>query len=429
MQDEDNIYCGIGPVPKKKKLGTMSQCATKKQLRYYGIKKVDPIILKLSLDNENKKNKKTENKLVGEMSALRSRVKRLTSKLDSKKITEDERREIKKEQLEAVKNLNEVVREYNSIQSKINKVDQKVVQLDKYEIKQLKNTFNSTVQEAKEYGTEIIKQAKKLEKQIQKQPEILIEEILGAPSIKEREAEINRLKSKIYNPEFDKLQQEYLKELELERKKIEHKRKKKQTKKSNIYCGIDLPKNHKRGTMSECVKRGEVKYFGVKKVDPRLLKPPKMKELEELITPIKPIEKPKPIPKPIPKKIIGITEISLRENEIEKEIKKIKKTKPYFYLDRKEIDKLAKGFSDLIKEFREYEPNEQMTIKQEYDKRLKDIALGILYEDYKKNEKKTLAAIYEYWGHDRGTERIVNYLIHEKNLDKKIKKETEREEE
>ena len=41
-------YCGIGDVPKGHKRGTMRECAEKKQIRYYGIKKIDSKTLDLS---------------------------------------------------------------------------------------------------------------------------------------------------------------------------------------------------------------------------------------------------------------------------------------------------------------------------------------------------------------------------------------------
>jgi hypothetical protein len=42
---EDNVYCGIGKVPKNSKIGTMKQCADRKQIRYWGQNKVDSSIL------------------------------------------------------------------------------------------------------------------------------------------------------------------------------------------------------------------------------------------------------------------------------------------------------------------------------------------------------------------------------------------------
>lgn len=42
------IFCGVGKVPKKSRRGTMRECAEKKQIRYYGIKKIDAKTLDLT---------------------------------------------------------------------------------------------------------------------------------------------------------------------------------------------------------------------------------------------------------------------------------------------------------------------------------------------------------------------------------------------
>jgi len=47
----------------------------------------------------------------------------------------------------------------------------------------------------------------------------------------------------------------------------------------NIYCGIgDIPKNNRRGTMKECVEKGQIRYYGIKKIDSVTLKSLKKKE-------------------------------------------------------------------------------------------------------------------------------------------------------
>ena len=41
---------------------------------------------------------------------------------------------------------------------------------------------------------------------------------------------------------------------------------------SDIYCGAkDVPKNKRRGSMKQCVEKGQISYFGIKKVDSKLL--------------------------------------------------------------------------------------------------------------------------------------------------------------
>jgi len=50
-------YCGVGKVPKGQKRGSMKECAMSGQIRYYGLKKVDPKIVEYA-----KKAKKGETK-------------------------------------------------------------------------------------------------------------------------------------------------------------------------------------------------------------------------------------------------------------------------------------------------------------------------------------------------------------------------------
>lgn len=41
---------------------------------------------------------------------------------------------------------------------------------------------------------------------------------------------------------------------------------------SEPYCGIgDVPKGSKRGSMKECVEMGQVRYYGIKMIDSKLL--------------------------------------------------------------------------------------------------------------------------------------------------------------
>ena len=42
----DNMYCGIGPVPKGKVRGTPEYCIQTNQIRYYGLVAIDPSLLK-----------------------------------------------------------------------------------------------------------------------------------------------------------------------------------------------------------------------------------------------------------------------------------------------------------------------------------------------------------------------------------------------
>jgi hypothetical protein len=76
MSKKKSIYCSIGEPGKNKRRGSMRECAEKKQVRYYGIKKIDPRLLEAS--KKGSKDSKMRDKLAIKMVGLRGRVTRLT---------------------------------------------------------------------------------------------------------------------------------------------------------------------------------------------------------------------------------------------------------------------------------------------------------------------------------------------------------------
>lgn len=47
------IYCGIDKCPKNKRIGTMQECAEAKQVRRYGLYKIDNRVLEASKDSKS----------------------------------------------------------------------------------------------------------------------------------------------------------------------------------------------------------------------------------------------------------------------------------------------------------------------------------------------------------------------------------------
>lgn len=107
------IYCSIGPVPKSQKLGSMKECAEKKQIRYYGIKKIDPKLLESI--SRGSKGKETRDKLAIKMIGLRGRVGRITKDIAS------EKDKTKKEKL--VLDLAKAKSEFAEVSAKFSKAD------------------------------------------------------------------------------------------------------------------------------------------------------------------------------------------------------------------------------------------------------------------------------------------------------------------
>lgn len=77
------VYCSVGPVPKGQKLGSMKECADKKQIRYYGIKKIDPRLLEAA--KKGSKISESRDKLAIKMVGLRGRVSRLNKEIAAEK--------------------------------------------------------------------------------------------------------------------------------------------------------------------------------------------------------------------------------------------------------------------------------------------------------------------------------------------------------
>lgn len=73
------IYCGIGTIPKGSRLGSMKECADMNQIRYYGIKKIDPKLIE-SITGTKINNKKRE-QLFREITRNKGKIKRLKEKI------------------------------------------------------------------------------------------------------------------------------------------------------------------------------------------------------------------------------------------------------------------------------------------------------------------------------------------------------------
>ena len=82
-----DVFCGIGKIPTKSRRGSMKECAEKKQIRYYGIKKVDSKILEIAMGT--KKNKDSRENVLKEMSKYRGRMTKYKKAVAGAKTKED----------------------------------------------------------------------------------------------------------------------------------------------------------------------------------------------------------------------------------------------------------------------------------------------------------------------------------------------------
>ena len=102
------VYCGIGKVPKNKKVGSMGECAKKKQIRLYGVYTIDTKILSSTYKKKQKINKNDRGKLYDKLIRLKSQIKKLQEekiKSNNKKTVEEKIFKIKKELIGIIKKI------------------------------------------------------------------------------------------------------------------------------------------------------------------------------------------------------------------------------------------------------------------------------------------------------------------------------------
>ena len=85
----DQIFCGVGDVPKKKKRGSMKECAEKGQVRYYGLKKVDSKLIERVLAEKKTgtggKMKTRRLDLICDIMEIKGEIKNLNNKIGALK--------------------------------------------------------------------------------------------------------------------------------------------------------------------------------------------------------------------------------------------------------------------------------------------------------------------------------------------------------
>lgn len=116
----------------------------------------------------------------------------------------------------------------------------------------------------------------------------------------------------------------------------------------DYYCGVrEVPKNRRRGTMKECVEDGEIRYFGVKKVDPKMIKLAGSKK--------KKVTAAKMLPK--------VTSLDAKERRLKEDIKYEKDKKKKKELT-KELDKISKERKEVRTKYNELLRKEEKERKE-----------------------------------------------------------------
>ena len=113
-----SVYCGIADVPKDQHRGSMRECAEKKQIRYYGIKKVD----KRTLDAvENKKNvPETRENLIRALAKEKGNINRYKGRFEHppKHISQEKIEEYYKLWKKAEKRFNKLAKKFQELEKK-----------------------------------------------------------------------------------------------------------------------------------------------------------------------------------------------------------------------------------------------------------------------------------------------------------------------
>jgi tRNA nucleotidyltransferase/poly(A) polymerase len=76
-------YCGIGNVPKGQKRGSMKECATSGQVRYYGLKKIDSKLVEFA--KQSKKGSAKRNTIIEAKATIKGKINAITKKFKAEK--------------------------------------------------------------------------------------------------------------------------------------------------------------------------------------------------------------------------------------------------------------------------------------------------------------------------------------------------------
>lgn len=105
MTSIKKVVCGVKEPKKNERRGTMKECAGMKQVRYFGVKKIDKVLLDKMMDKPRVTVNYTLVTARGTYTGLESRIERLTAKLETaeRKNKIDDIKKIKKDIRDAEK--------------------------------------------------------------------------------------------------------------------------------------------------------------------------------------------------------------------------------------------------------------------------------------------------------------------------------------
>jgi hypothetical protein len=89
---KDNVVCSARDLKKGERRGSMMECAKKKQIRYYGVKKADKVALEVMYGKKVKKPKLSFPELVATARGLKYRAAKVREFIESAKKKDDEKK-------------------------------------------------------------------------------------------------------------------------------------------------------------------------------------------------------------------------------------------------------------------------------------------------------------------------------------------------
>lgn len=90
MPKDKEIICGVKEPTKKQRRGTMKECAEMKQVRYWGLKKVDKILLEKITEKPDKK-KYSKDEAIGKARGFEGKGKKLKLAIEDAKKNRDKK--------------------------------------------------------------------------------------------------------------------------------------------------------------------------------------------------------------------------------------------------------------------------------------------------------------------------------------------------
>lgn len=144
----DGMYCGIGSIPKNKRRGTAEYCIKNNQVRYYGIKRVDPELV----ETLKKVSRSSLTKEILKLRKIQDEVKILVSEYRKAKIIQEHKDSTPAEVKRAAKKIQKIVEKKNLLKKNLAKQLKLVDNLEKEE-KRLEKELKKSQKKKRETKT------------------------------------------------------------------------------------------------------------------------------------------------------------------------------------------------------------------------------------------------------------------------------------